>query len=54
MLEKSISQSRSQGSANDKPQSGDAVLRMIRIRMAERQQRTERERRDRYGRFGGR
>lgn len=41
-------------SLGEKPRTGgDAMIRVFRSRMAERQ-RAERERRDRYGRFGGR
>ena len=52
MLDKSISPAR-QSVAGDKPRTGDAMIRVFRSRMTERQ-RAERERRDRYGRFGGR
>ena len=53
MLDKSISHARQSGSASDKPRTGDAMIRVFRSRMTDRQ-RAERERRDRYGRFGGR
>jgi hypothetical protein len=53
MPDKSISPARQSGAAGDKPRTGDAMVRIFRSRMAERQ-RAERERRDRYGRFGGR
>ena len=53
MPDKSISPARQSGSAGDKPRTGDAMIRLFRSRMSERQ-RAERERRDRYGRFGGR
>lgn len=53
MLDKSISPARQSGLAGDKPRTGDAMIRIFRSRMSERQ-RAERERRDRYGRFGGR
>lgn len=53
MYEKSISPARQSVAAGDKPRSGDAMMRVFRSRMSDRQ-RAERERRDRYGRFGGR
>lgn len=53
MADKSISPVRQTGTAGDKTRTGDAMIRVFRSRMAERQ-RAERERRDRYGRFGGR
>jgi len=53
MLEKAISPARQPVTASDKPRTGDAMIRVFRSRMADRQ-RAERERRDRYGRFGGR
>jgi hypothetical protein len=52
-MDKSISPARQSDSAGDKQRTGDAMIRLFRSRMTDRQ-RTERERRDRYGRFGGR
>lgn len=53
MTDKSIAPARQPGAAGDKQRTGDAMIRLFRSRMADRQ-RAERERRDRYGRFGGR
>ncbi|WP_420474611.1 hypothetical protein [Noviherbaspirillum sp. ST9] len=53
MTDKSISPASQSTSASDKPRNGDAMIRLFRSRMTDRQ-RAERERRDRYGRFGGR
>ncbi|HEY0846531.1 MAG TPA: hypothetical protein VGE12_14265 [Noviherbaspirillum sp.] len=54
MSDKTVVPIRQHAIPGDKPRSsGDAIIRLFKNRLAERQ-RAERERMDRYGRFGGR
>lgn len=53
MSDKSVAPARQHAIPGEKNRSGEAVIRLFKNRLTERQ-RAERERMDRYGRFGGR